>query len=210
MTGLDVSNLAARRGDDRIFSGVGFALRSGESLVLTGRNGSGKSTLIRVVAGLLQAEEGTVTVTVADSKVPRAAEAMHYLGHHNAMKRELTVEENLAFWKDFMGDFPGGSGLAVDAAAAELGLADLLNLPFGYLSAGQQRRMAMAKLLVAWRPVWLLDEPTAALDRQSEALFTRIMTDYLGHGGIIVAATHQELGLENTRRLEMRGFDYAD
>ena len=208
MTALDVSGLAARRGDDRIFSGVNFALQGGESLVLTGRNGTGKSTLIRVIAGLLPADAGTVRVEINGADVPRAAEAMHYLGHRNAMKRELSVEENLAFWKSFMGDFAGGSGLGVEAAAEELGLAELLHLPFGYLSAGQQRRMAMAKLLVAWRPVWLLDEPTAALDRQSEALFGRIMKAHLARGGIIIAATHQELGLEDAKRLEMKGFCY--
>ena len=99
---LDVSKLAARRGDDRIFSGVSFALRGGESLVLTGRNGSGKSTLIRVIAGLLPADEGGIKVEVNGAAVPRAAEAMHYLGHRNAMKRELSVEENLVFWKSFI------------------------------------------------------------------------------------------------------------
>jgi heme exporter protein A len=125
------------------------------------------------------------------------------------MKREMTVEENLAFWKRFMSDFQGGEGLAPEEAADRLGLAAILHLPFGYLSAGQQRRMAMAKLLVAWRPVWLLDEPTAALDRQSDALFAEIMKGYLAEGGIIVAATHQELGLEEAKRLEMKGFDYA-
>jgi heme exporter protein A len=204
-----VSNLAARRGEDRLFSGIGFALQKGESLVLTGRNGTGKSTLIRVMAGLLPADEGVVTVTMPAGEVPRAREAMHYLGHRNAMKREMTVEENLAFWKRFMSDFQGGEGLAPEEAADRLGLAAILHLPFGYLSAGQQRRMAMAKLLVAWRPVWLLDEPTAALDRQSDALFAEIMKGYLAEGGIIVAATHQELGLEEAKRLEMKGFDYA-
>ena len=208
MAELTVSKLAARRGDDRIFSGVDFVLHGGESLVLTGRNGTGKSTLIRVIAGLLPADAGTIRVAVSGADIPRAAEAMHYLGHRNAMKRELSVEENLAFWKSFMGDFEGGSGPGVEAAAEELGLAELLHLPFGYLSAGQQRRMAMAKLLVAWRPVWLLDEPTAALDRQSEGLFGRIMKAHLARGGIIVAATHQELGLEHAKRLEMKGFEY--
>lgn len=208
MTVLTVSSLAARRGDDRLFSGVHFALRSGESLVLTGRNGTGKSTLIRVIGGLLPADEGAVQVEVDGAPVPRAAEAMHYLGHRNAMKRELSVEENLAFWKTFMGDFAGGAGQDVETAAHELGLAELLHLPFGYLSAGQQRRMAMAKLLVAWRPVWLLDEPTAALDKQSDLVVARIMTRHLGRGGIIVAATHQDLGLEKAARLEMKGFEY--
>ncbi|MGV3550434.1 heme ABC exporter ATP-binding protein CcmA [Rhizobium sp.] len=210
MTGIAVHDLAARRGDFRIFTNIDFALQDGESLVLTGRNGTGKSTLIRVISGLLPADAGTVKVTSADAEIPRAAEAMHYLGHRNAMKRELSVEENLGFWKGFMGDFAGGNGLDVEAAAAELGLAELLHLPFGYLSAGQQRRMAMAKLLVAWRPVWLLDEPTAALDRQSDALFARIMKEHLGRGGIIIAATHQELGLEGAKSLEMKGFEYHE
>lgn len=205
---LTVTGLAARRGDDRIFSGVDFALQGGESLVLTGRNGTGKSTLIRVIAGLLPADAGAVKVETNGAVIPRAAEAMHYLGHRNAMKRELSVEENLAFWKSFMGDFAGGTGLDAEAAAAELGLAELLHLPFGYLSAGQQRRMAMAKLLVAWRQIWLLDEPTAALDKQSERLFARIMKAHLARGGIIIAATHQELGLEDAKRLEMKGFAY--
>jgi heme exporter protein A len=210
LTVLEVSDLAARRGHDRLFSGVSITLAESDSLVVTGRNGTGKSTLLRVIAGLLPADHGSVTVKGAGGDVPRPAEACHYLGHRNAMKREMTVEENLAFWKAFMGDFAGGSGLLVDAAAHELGLAELLHLPFGYLSAGQQRRMAMAKLLVAWRPVWLLDEPTAALDHQSEALFARIMRDHLGRGGIIVAATHQDLGLETARKLEMKGFEYEE
>jgi heme exporter protein A len=210
LTVIAVTDLAARRGDELIFTGVGFALHDGEALVLTGRNGTGKSTLIRVIAGLLPPDSGTVAVKVGDAEVPRAAEAMHYLGHRNAMKREMTVEENLSFWKSFMGDFAGGSGLAAEDAAHTLGLAELLHLPFGYLSAGQQRRMAMAKLLVAWRPVWLLDEPTAALDRQSDALFARIMKAHLDKSGIIIAATHQDLGLEDARRLEMKGFQYSE
>jgi heme exporter protein A len=209
LTIFSVRDLAARRGDDLIFSGISFALRSGEMLVVTGRNGSGKSTLIRVISGLLSQDAGAVTIDMPGIEIPRPAEACHYLGHRNAMKREMTVEENLVFWKRFMGDFPGGAGLEPEEAVARLGLAELLHLPFGYLSAGQQRRMAMAKLLCAWRPVWLLDEPTAALDAQSEGLFAALMREHLEKGGIIVAATHQELGLEGAQRLEMKGFEYA-
>ncbi|UVC12070.1 heme ABC exporter ATP-binding protein CcmA [Rhizobium sp. TH2] len=205
---MTVSDLAARRGEDLIFSGISFSLQAGEALIVTGRNGSGKSTLIRVIAGLLSHERGEVSISVAGVQVPRAAEACHYLGHRNAMKREMTVEENLVFWKRFMGDFSGGAGVEPEQAAVQLGLAELLHLPFGYLSAGQQRRMAMAKLLCAWRPVWLLDEPTAAVDVQSEELFAGLMWGHLARGGIIIAATHQELGLENAQRLEMKGFEY--
>jgi len=210
LTELTVSNLAARRGEDLIFSSISFALQAGEALIVTGRNGSGKSTLIRVIAGLLASETGQVTVSVDGAAIPRAAEACHYLGHRNAMKREMTVEENLVFWKRFMGDFTGGAGVEPDEAATRLGLAELLHLPFGYLSAGQQRRMAMAKLLCAWRPVWLLDEPTAAVDVQSEELFAGLMRGHLDRGGIIIAATHQELGLEGAKRLEMKGFEYHE
>jgi heme exporter protein A len=210
LTVLTVSDLAARRGEDLIFSGLGFSLQAGEALVVMGRNGSGKSTLIRVIAGLLASEKGRVSVSVDGAAIPRAAEACHYLGHRNAMKREMTVEENLVFWKRFMGDFAGGAGVEPENAAAQLGLAELLHLPFGYLSAGQQRRMAMAKLLCAWRPVWLLDEPTAAVDVQSENVFAGLMRGHLARGGIIVAATHQELGLEGAKRLEMKGFEYHE
>ena len=210
MISLTVSDLAARRGEDLIFSGISFALQAGEALVVTGRNGSGKSTLIRVIAGLLASETGRVMVSVDGATIPRAAEACHYLGHRNAMKREMTVEENLTFWKRFMGDFAGGDGMEPEEAAAQLGLAELLHLPFGYLSAGQQRRMALAKLLCAWRPVWLLDEPTAAMDTQSEKLFAGLMRGHLARGGIIIAATHQELELERAKRLEMKGFEFHE
>ncbi|WP_075291779.1 heme ABC exporter ATP-binding protein CcmA [Pararhizobium arenae] len=205
---LAVEGLGAKRGEDMIFKDISFVLKAGEALVVTGPNGSGKSTLLRVVAGLLAAEEGFVSVSGAETGHPR--ELCHYLGHRNGMKRELTVEENLSFWKSFMGDSPGGSGMNVFEAEEAVGLPGIGHLPFGYLSAGQQRRVAMAKLLVAWRPIWILDEPTAALDAASERMFAGLMLAHLEKGGIALAATHQPLGLENTRRLEMRGFEFTE
>jgi heme exporter protein A len=210
MARLEVRNLSAIRGEERIFSGLTFSLATGDALVVRGRNGSGKSTLLRVLAGLLSQDGGEVKIHDASGVIPRAAEACHYLGHRNAMKRELTVEENLLFWKNLMGDFAGGESLDPDDAAEALGLESLLHLPFGYLSAGQQRRMAMAKLLCAWRPVWLLDEPTAALDVQSEGIFAGLMQAHRARGGIVVAATHQELGLEGAQQLLMKGFEHVD
>lgn len=210
MVQLEVRELAALRGEERIFSGVTFSLSAGDALVVTGRNGSGKSTLIRTIAGLLPEDAGEVSASLNGQKIPRAAEACHYLGHRNAMKRELSVEENLVFWKRFLGDFEGGTGLEPEEAAEALGLATILHLPFGYLSAGQQRRMAMAKLLTAWRPIWLLDEPTAALDVQSEALFAGLMKAHRQGGGIVIAATHQELGLDGVQELVMKGFEYGE
>jgi heme exporter protein A len=205
---LEVHDLSAIRGEERIFSGLSFALSAGQALLVRGRNGSGKSTLLRVIAGLLPHDSGTVTATIDGTPCPRAAEACHYLGHRNAMKRELTVEENLIFWKRLMKDFNGGEGLDPEPAAAALGLDALLHLPFGYLSAGQQRRMAMAKLLTGWRPIWLLDEPTAAFDSQSEWIFAELMHAHRARGGIVIAATHQPLGLEDAPELVMKGFEF--
>ncbi|PZM09621.1 heme ABC exporter ATP-binding protein CcmA [Rhizobium tubonense] len=204
---LSAENLAARRGEDLIFVNISFHLTTGDALVLTGRNGSGKSTLLRVVAGLLAAEKGDVKfVDNSGRSDRRPGEASHYLGHRNAMKSELTVAENLAFWKEFLGDSEGGLGLSVEEAADAVGLAGITHLPFGYLSAGQQRRIAFAKLLVAYRPIWILDEPTAALDAAADRLLAELISGHQKDGGIVLAATHQPLGLENATELKMTGF----
>lgn len=206
---LLAENLSVRRGDDLLFSNLSFELAAGEALVVTGRNGTGKSTLLRTIAGLISPETGRVTLTGAGIESGRrAGEASHYLGHRNAMKQELTVRENLAFWQTWLGDFPGGRGLDIEAAAEAIGLSGITHLPFGYLSAGQQRRFAMAKLLVAYRPIWILDEPTAALDVAADRLFAGLVTRHLEAGGLVLAATHQPLGLAETRQLEMKGFRY--
>jgi len=202
---LVVEGLSAKRGEDLIFKDISFILTAGEALIVTGANGSGKSTLLRVLAGLLAAESGSMLLDGMVGDIGHPRELCHYLGHRNAMKRELTVEENLSFWKSFMGDSEGGVGTGIEEAAEALGLGGIAHLPFGYLSAGQQRRMAMAKLLVAYRPVWLLDEPTAALDASADRLFATLVTRHLCAGGIVVAATHQPLGVE-ARELRMTGF----
>jgi heme exporter protein A len=204
---LSAENLAARRGEDLIFVNISFHLAGGEALVLTGRNGSGKSTLLRVVAGLLAAEKGSTSfVDRKGESERRVGEVSHYFGHRNAMKNELSVTENLAFWRNFLGDSTVGAGLSVEEAAEAVGLGGIIHLPFGYLSAGQQRRLAFAKLLVAHRPVWILDEPTAALDASADRLFAELISAHQESGGIVLAATHQPLGLNNARELAMTGF----
>ncbi|AFL54264.1 heme exporter protein A [Sinorhizobium fredii] len=203
---LLVEGLSARRGEDLIFHDISFSLATGEALVVTGPNGSGKSTLLRVLAGLLQVESGRLSLKDGPSGYEHPRELSHYLGHRNAMKQELTVEENLSFWQHFLGNSPGGSGLDLAAAAAAVGLAGITHLPFGYLSAGQQRRMAMAKLLVAHRPIWILDEPTAALDAGADRLFAGLVTRHLERGGIVIVATHQSLGIGQSKTLQMTGF----
>jgi heme exporter protein A len=189
---LIVDGLAGERGGEEVFSGVSFSLCEGESLTVTGPNGAGKSTLLRVLAGLLPAAAGTVVLEGGEGDFPDAQAGSHLLGHGNAMKPALTVAENLAFWRGFLGH----GHLEVDDALEMVGLAEISHLPFGYLSTGQRRRIGIARLLVSWRPVWLLDEPTAGLDKASEVQFGRLMQAHLEDGGMIVAATHLPLGLE--------------
>ncbi len=207
---LQAENLSAKRGEDLLFRNIGFTLENGDALVLTGRNGSGKSTLLRVVAGLIRPERGNITFQSQTGESHPVREASHYLGHRNGMKAELSVSENLGFWKEFLGDFEGGRGMSIDDAAEVIGLSGITHLPYGYLSAGQQRRFAIARLLVAYRPVWIVDEPTAALDAKAEAMFSHLIRSHLSAGGMVLAATHQPLGLESAKLLEMRGFEFDD
>lgn len=196
---LIVNSLGAERGEETVFSGVSFALSDGEALVVTGENGSGKSTLLKVVAGLLPAQAGQVALEGGGEDWPGVPAACHYLGHENAMKPALTVAENLAFWQEFS----GAPHLTVDEALEEIGLQETARLPFGYLSTGQRRRIAIAKLLVSYRPVWLLDEPTAGLDARSERRFAALIEAHREDGGIVVAATHVELGIGGAQGLRM-------
>lgn len=198
------TTLSGRRGDSVLFAGIGFALAGGEALVVTGPNGAGKSTLLRVLAGLLRPELGCFALLDDQGAELPVFDHAHYLGHRNAMKRELQVSENLAFWKRLQAS-ETGQGLDIDAAIDAVGLTGVAHLPFGYLSAGQQRRIALARLLVSPRPLWLLDEPTAALDRASDELFADLVRGHLAGGGIAIAATHQPLGLEGVTSLELSG-----
>ncbi|MBZ9849100.1 heme ABC exporter ATP-binding protein CcmA [Mesorhizobium sp. CA14] len=196
---LIAENLGGERGGETVFSNIGFALEKGEALIVTGPNGAGKSTLLRVVAGLLPAARGKVLIEGDGEAFPTVASASHYLGHLNAMKTALSVEENLGFWRAFQGE----PGLDVEEALETVALDGLGHLPFGYLSTGQRRRASIARLLVSRRPVWLLDEPTAGLDKASEERFAGVMRGHLQDGGIVVAATHLPLGLEGAKALRM-------
>ena len=192
-------DLAGERGGEPIFSGVSFLLVPHGSLVITGPNGAGKSTLLRVLAGLLPVASGNIAWEDGGEDWPTLAGAMHYLGHQNAMKPALTVGENLLFWQRFCGE----ATQAVPQALAAVGLAGLGHLPFGYLSTGQKRRAALARLLVSHRPVWLLDEPTAGLDKASDARLAELIHGHRADGGIVIAATHLPLGLEGAKALRM-------
>ncbi|GLK72997.1 heme ABC exporter ATP-binding protein CcmA [Ancylobacter dichloromethanicus] len=185
---LVVENLACRRGVRLLFAGLGFTLEAGRALIVTGPNGTGKSSMLRLIAGLARPEAGRMRLEGAPEPED-FAEEVHYLGHLDAHKGALSAQENLAFWRDML----GRPALTVAQAMEAVGLGGLERLPVAVLSAGQKRRLALARLLVAERPLWLLDEPTTALDVTAQARFAELARAHVEAGGLIVAATHAPL-----------------
>ena len=198
---LIVDALTMSRGDLVLARDLSARVDAGGALMVTGPNGSGKSTLLRAILGLHRPDAGTVRLVVQGREEP-IAENAHYLGHGNAMKDDLTVRENLAFWAKLL-DEPDDPDALIAEAAGPLGIERLLDLPHAYLSAGQKRRAALARLWVAPRPLWLLDEPTASLDAASERVVADMIEAHRGEGGMVVAATHLHLGLANAETLRL-------
>jgi heme exporter protein A len=200
---LFAENLCIDRAGRRIVSGASFSLAGGDALLVTGPNGAGKSTLLRALAGLLPIAEGTLTFEAPAGTHPGTplGELAHYLGHADALKGALTTAENLVFWTAMLG--PGQASLSMAAALDRLSLAHIANIPANYLSAGQRRRGALARLLSCNRPVWLLDEPSNALDSHAQSGLTGMFTSHLNDGGIIIAATHLPLSLSDARVLTL-------
>jgi heme exporter protein A len=194
---LKASGLTCNRGGREVFRGLSFGLATGEAMVVTGRNGVGKSSLLRVIAGLVRIAAGRLILEGGEPDVPIGEQA-HYLGHQDAMKPSLTVGENLQFWSRFLGD-----GRAVKPALEAVDLAELADLPAAYLSAGQRRRLSIARLLAVSRPIWLLDEPTSSLDAPSQKRLAELMRDHLVDGGMIIAAAHGMIGLERACELKL-------
>jgi heme exporter protein A len=184
------SGLRCVRGGREVFSGLDFATSTGELLAVTGRNGSGKTSLLRLIAGLLVPAAGSVRLEGGDAEMTLAEQA-HYVGHRDAQKPALSVLENLVFWRDFL----GGETFDSTESLAAVGLDHAAHLPAAYLSAGQRRRLSLARLIAVKRPVWLLDEPTTALDAAGQDMISGLMREHLAGGGLIVAATHAPLGL---------------
>lgn len=185
------------RGGREVFSSLDFSASAGEALAVTGPNGAGKTSLLRLIAGLLTISGGSIDLDGGDGELTLAEQA-HYLGHRDALKPSLSVTENLEFWRDFLGGEttdPGDSLAAVE-------LDHTASLPAAYLSAGQRRRLSIARLLTVRRPIWLLDEPSSALDAAGQTMFAALMADHLERGGLIVAATHAPLGI-TSRELRM-------
>jgi heme exporter protein A len=194
---LKAEALTCNRSGREVFQDLSFGLGTGEAMVVTGRNGAGKSSLLRMIAGLVRIAAGRLTLEGGKPDIP-IGEHAHYLGHQDAVKPSLTVGENLQFWSRFLGD-----GRAVEPALEAVDLAPLADLPAAYLSAGQRRRLSIARLVAVPRPIWLLDEPTSSLDSPSQKRLAGLMRDHLVDGGMIIAAAHGTIGLERARELKL-------
>ncbi|GBE42704.1 cytochrome c biogenesis ATP-binding export protein CcmA [bacterium BMS3Bbin10] len=193
---LNVQDLACVRGGRRVFEGVSIRVKARGGVALTGPNGSGKSSLLRVLAGFIAPAAGTLHLEGGDDETPLGAQC-HYVGHLNGVKNAFTLAENLAFWAEFLG---GGD---VAHALRVFGLEALGDIPAGLLSAGQARRLGLARLALAPRPLWLLDEPTVSLDAGSRKILAKVIREHMKGGGIVIVATHMPLGLRLDQELKL-------
>ncbi len=188
-------NLECVRGGRRVFSGLSFSCAAGEGILLTGPNGTGKSSLLRLIAGLVQMRSGALVMEGGDDELSIGQQA-HYTGHLDALKTALTAHENLDFWACLYGG-------DADAALAGFNISHLRDIPAGLLSAGQKRRLGLARLFLGARPLWLLDEPSVSLDAASRDVLGEMMKAHMAGGGMLIAATHVTLGVDFTRELKM-------
>jgi heme exporter protein A len=202
---LVAENLTLERGGRNVVEGLSFRLEAGSALVLTGPNGSGKSTLLRALAGFLRPAAGSARVIGAGDD-REAAEVCHFVGHLDGIKTHLTAAENLAFWAIYLAGAPDavqGVSERVEAALKRFALDALADIPAGYLSAGQKRRLALARVAVAARPLWLLDEPTVSLDAASGEVLVAAINAHLKSGGMAVIATHVPMALEPVQAIRL-------
>lgn len=205
---LDVDSITLRRGERTLISSLSFAIAAGEALVLKGPNGVGKTTLMRAVAGFIRPASGHITLRGGVDELS-VAEQSHFVSHQNAVKAALTVRENAAFWCRFQanggdsGDEDQADPERADAALARLGLGAIADIRAQYLSAGQRRRLALARLLLCKRALWLLDEPTVSLDAEATRVLADVIAGHLAVGGLVLAATHIDLGLTGARELQL-------
>lgn len=203
LTRLGIAGLSLSRGERRLFSDLSFALAAGEAAALTGANGAGKTSLLRAVAGFIRPDAGAVVFHDAEGEMEAETArraALHLLGHHEGLKPQRTARQELGFQVEWL----GGSAAAMDAAVERLKLAPLLDLETRKLSAGQRRRLSLARLVAAPRALWLLDEPLAPLDEAWRGAAAELMAEHLAGGGMILAAVHDPLPVP-ARPLDLGG-----
>jgi heme exporter protein A len=195
--------LACRRGEKLIFRRLDFTLPQGGALILIGPNGSGKSSLLRLMAGLTPREAGTLAWGNIDIREDPGAHRgrLHFIGHSDALKPVLSARESLAFWAKMR-----GTDAAIEPALSRFGLANAASLPCRYLSAGQKRRLALARLVAAPAALWLLDEPLTSLDTEAAAQLLTAIGEHRAQGGRIVLSTHAPIELDNAARLSLADF----
>lgn len=191
---LVVSSLYCSRGGNEILVDLSFSVTAKSILLLRGPNGAGKSTLLMCLAGILRPDEGTIDWQGRDKEQQPGAD-MHFIGHRQAVKPGLTVKENLQFWADMH----GAEQTNIDHALQSAGLAHAADFDSAFLSAGQTRRLSLARLIAIPRPIWLLDEPTSALDASGDKWVADLMTQHVKNGGLIIAATHLDIGKINSK-----------
>ncbi|MGE0054664.1 MAG: heme ABC exporter ATP-binding protein CcmA [Hyphomicrobium sp.] len=198
---LIAENLTVERGSRTIFSRVSFQADAGEAVVLVGPNGAGKTTLLRTIAGFLRPAAGAIHLEGGGDELS-VGEQAHFIGHANAIKAHLTVRENVVFWAKYLGGAADAEA-RVDVALEHFSISALAEFPAAYLSAGQKRRVGLARLLVAARPLWLLDEPTVSLDAASTKVLGAAVNAHLANGGLVIAATHLPLGFARAREFDV-------
>jgi heme exporter protein A len=193
---LTIQDLRCERGGRVVFDALSLSVKSGTGVELTGPNGSGKSSLLRVLAGFIPPAAGRIRLEGAEEDAS-LGEQCHYVGHLNGVKRAFSVSENLAFWAEYL------AGGDVGNALAAFDLESLAHIPARMLSAGQARRLGLARLALAYRPVWLLDEPSVSLDAGARKILARAITSHIKAGGMVIAATHAPLGVKFAQNLKL-------
>ncbi len=200
---LEIQALGVARAGRDILAGVSCSLAPGEALVLRGANGAGKTSLLRAIAGFARIQEGSITFSDSTGEIGHedaAAYHLHYLGHENGISTKLSVNENLRFWSDLL---QHGSGKLVEEIVAQVGLRQMAAEKALRLSAGQKRRLALARLLIAPRAMWLMDEPATALDTDGQALLLDLCHHHRARGGTIVLTTHGGFTLPDAKGLQL-------
>ena len=198
LSGLDIEALSLWRGERMLFRDLAFTVCAGEALRLEGANGAGKTSLLRAIAGFLEPRAGTIRIRTNGGEPCTSGEEragfIGWLGHQDGAKSQLTPKEALGFQARYYGDAP-----RLDEALARVGLSRVGELPVQYLSAGQKRRLALARLSLSSRPLWLLDEPLASLDAAGKTLVSELVAQHCKDGGLAVIATHEPLGFDGPR-----------